>query len=185
MARTIEGELEASEIETAGIVTDELGNVWTLPTDLELGEDIDFAYSPLDLPKKDPRFHYQFVKTDKELAWAISERFVPVRRSEVGLYKLNDANRKLGDYGVNPNSDENPVHTVGDLTLVKIPMQFREMRLKRAHEEADRVKASIEPPRKSDNPKGRLREGVERDGQKLVEDVVSRAEIVRPKHADS
>lgn len=187
MAETdiIENELDASEIETAGIVTDDYGNTWTLPTDPDLGEDLDFTYSPLDLPKKDPRFHYQFVKTDKELAWAISERFVPVRRAEVGLHRLNDANKKLGDYGINPNSDENPIHTVGDLTLVKIPTQFRELRLKRSAEEANRVKASIEPPRKGDNPKNRLREAHERDGQRLVEDIVSKAEIVRPRNIDS
>ncbi len=185
MAKTnFEGDLEATEIEAAGVVKDDYGNVWTLPTDPNLGEDLDFDYSPLTLPKKDPRFHYQFERTDR-LSWAISERFVPVRRSEVGLSRLNDANKKLGDYGINPNTDEDPVHTVGDLTLIKIPVEFRAMRLARSKKEADYVKATIEPPKKGDNARARLREAHEGDGQKLVEDVVSRAEIVRPRNENA
>lgn len=185
MAKTNGDDYVANEIETAGIIRDDFGNSWTLPTNPELGEDLDFDYSPLALPKLDPRFHYQFVKTDKELAQSISERFVPVRRSEVGLSGLNDSNLKLKEYGVNTQSLEDPIHQVGDLTLVKIPMEFRKMRLARAAKEADFVKSTIEPPKADEPAKARLREAHEHDGQKLVEDVVSRVEIVRPRNENA
>jgi hypothetical protein len=181
MSKVNGNDYEANEIETAGIITDDYGNKWTLPLDPELGEDIDFNYSPLDLPKKDPKFFYQFERTDR-LAYIVSEGFVPVRRSEVGLAMLNDANKKLGDYGINTNTSDDPIHTVHDLTLVKIPIQFREMRLARAKREADLVKASIEPPKGDDKTRSRLRSAHEADGQRLVEDVETREEIVRPRH---
>jgi hypothetical protein len=179
MAKTLEnGELEAKEIATAGIITDDYNNTWTLPVDGELGEDFDFNYSPLDFPRKDPRFHYQFEKTEK-LGWILAEQFVPVRRSEIGLARLNDANRKMNDYGVHTNTDEDPIHQVGDLTLVKIPVQIAAKRYARAAKEADRVKAGIEPPKKFPNARAELREKWEASGQKIQEDVVVREEHVK------
>lgn len=174
------GELEASEIATAGIVEDEYGNRWTLPTS-DLGEEVDFNYNPIDLPKRDPRFHYQFERTDR-LGWAISEGFVPVRRSEVGLNMLNDSSKKLSDYGINTNTDEDPVHTVHDLTLVKIPSQLAERRRARAKLEADKAKASIEPPARLDGAKSRLKSEWERLGQKIEENVVHTEERVVPRN---
>ena len=174
-----DGELQATEISTAGIVEDDYGNKWTLP-ETPLGEDIDFNYNPVDLPKRDPRFHYQFERSDR-LAWAISEGFVPVRRSEVGLNMLNESNRKLGDYGINTNTDDDPVHVVHDLTLVKIPTQIAERRKARAKLEADKAKGSIEPPAKVDGAKSRLKAEWEGLGQKFEEQAIHTEERVVPR----
>jgi len=157
-----EGDVEAAEIATAGLVTDDFGNSWTLPVDAELGEDYSAEYSPIALPHTDPRFHYQFERSDR-IGWAVSEQFVPVRRSEVGLNGITDANSKLKEYGVHAD-DGDCVHTVGDLTLVKIPKEIRAARLARAKREADAAKASIEPPNRVRDVKTELREKLRGDG---------------------
>lgn len=178
MARTNnEGDLEASEIATAGMVTDDYGNRWALPTDPGLGEDVSFEYSPITLPKTDPRFHYQFERTDR-LGFAISDKFAPVRRSEVGLTHLTNANLKLQDYGVHVDDSLDPVHQVGDLTLVKIPRELREARLKRAEREASHAKRSIEPPARVDDVKSRLRSRLKEEGIKFEESAETTSNVV-------
>lgn len=181
MAKTTsDGELEATEVATAGVVVDDYGNRWAIPVDPELGEDVSFEYSPVTLPKTDPRFHYQFERTDR-LAHAISDRFVPVRRSEVGLAGITDANLKLRDYGINPESTDDPVHQVGDLTLVKIPIELRDARLKRAEREANHVKRGIEPPKKVEDVKGRLKERLKNDGIRFEESAETVSNVVADK----
>ena len=163
-----DGEVVASEISTAGIVKDDFGNTWTLPNDPELGEDYSAEYSPVALPKTDPRFHYQFERTDR-LGWAIADQFVPVRRSEVGLVGLNDSDNKLREYGVHTEGSEDPIHSIGDLTLVKIPKELRQARLARAKREAEAAKASIEPPARVANVKADLRSKLAKDGIRFEE----------------
>lgn len=182
MARTTEdGELHASEVTTAGVVVDDFGNTWAVPTDPGLGEDVNFEYSPLSLPKRDPRFHYQFERTDK-LGFAVSEKFVPVRRSEVGLNGLTDSNLKLTDYGIhNDNGDSDPVHQVGDLTLVKIPKELREARLLRATREANHAKRSIEPPARVADVKADLRSRLKSEGIKFEESAQTVSNVVADK----
>jgi len=168
-----EGELSASEIAAAGIIEDDFGNRWTLPQS-DLGEEWSSTYSPIDLPKKDPRFEYQFERTDR-LGWAISDQWMPVRRSEIGLVKLNDASKKLSDYGIHQGDELDPIHTVGDLTCVKIPKQIAAARRKRAQLEAERVKATIEPPKNANtlDAKASLREKWQSMGQRVEEDAQS------------
>lgn len=173
-------DIEVKELATAGIVTDEYGNKWTLPTDPELGEDYSAEYSPIALPHTDPRFHYQFEQTAR-LGWAINEQFVPVRRSEVGLAGLNSADLKLKDYGVHTANDEDPIHQVGDLTLVKIPKELREARLARAKREADAAKASIEPPERVENVKAQLKDKLKADGIRFEESATQTSERVVPR----
>jgi hypothetical protein len=185
-----EGELEASEIATGGIIKDDYGNTWTLPNS-ELGEDYSFSYGPLDLPRRDERFEYQFEKTDR-LGWAISEKFVPVRRSEVGLVKLNDANRKLTDYGMHQGDELDPVHTVGDLTLCKIPKAIAAARRKRADQEWIRARKAVgeaadfdygPPNARADVRNGRS--GLKREwnamGQRVEEDASQKTDWVTKK----
>ncbi len=171
-----EGDVVASEIATAGLIEDDYGNKWTLPTS-ELGEDYSAEYSPIALPKTDPRFHYQFERTER-LGWAINEQFVPVRRSEVGLMGLTSANLKLKDYGVHADDNIDPLHQVGDLTLVKIPKEIRTARLARAKREADQAKRTIEPPSRVENVKANLRDKLAHDGVRFDEHVEATSQEV-------
>ena len=112
-----DGELEIDEVAVAGIVKDKYGNEWTIPTD-EMSSD-EIYNNPLQLPKTDPAFFYEFVRADQVQGKA-TEGFVLVEREEVGvLTPVTNADIGLG---------EGSHHQVHDLHLMKIPKVLADRR---------------------------------------------------------
>lgn len=129
------GEVKVSEIQVPGIVKDDYGNTWTIPTD-EMGYD-ELLTDPLKLPRKDPKFHYQFVRQD-QVTSKMTEDFRPVLREEVGI-KTIVSEADLG-------GPQTSYHQVHDLVLMKIPKQLADRRYRAAKRIADEAVQQITNP---------------------------------------
>lgn len=131
-----DGSVEADRIQVPGIIKDAYGEEWAVPAD-ELAYD-ELLTDPLKLPKKDPNFHYQFVREDQVTAKA-TEGFKPVRREEVGVQNIitRDVGSPLADY-----------HQVHDLLLMKIPKVLADRRYRALKRMADEAVEQITDPQK-------------------------------------
>src|ERR1700675_1211861 len=83
----------AGVIEAPGIVRDAFSNkTWTLPTNALQDAGLATYKSPRDI-KKDPKFHYQFIRYDEdhnELPEYLARDFVPVTRKELGFGEFSN-----------------------------------------------------------------------------------------------
>jgi len=130
-----DGSISASEVSVPGVIRDDYGNEWTIPAD-EASYD-ELLTDPLKLPRKDPRFHYQFVRQDQVTAKA-TEGFRLVQREEVGVSDIVTQ----ADVG----GPQTTYHQVHDLFLMKIPQQLAERRYAAAKRMADDAVAQINNP---------------------------------------
>jgi hypothetical protein len=129
--------LEFSKIEAGGIIKDKFGNEWQVPADNV--EDFDDLHAPdfyANLPKElTDTFALVGVPTAKIKDW-MQRQYVPVHQSEIGL--TEDMRRFAG-------SPTDSVHTIGDLTLMKIPKVIHERRQALKAKETKRRLDAIEP----------------------------------------
>jgi len=129
--------LEFSKIEAGGIIKDNFGNEWQVPANNV--EDYDDLHAPdfyANLPKElTDVFDVVGVPTAKIKDW-MQRRFAPVFQSEIGLSE--EMRRFAG-------SPVDSVHTIGDMTLMKIPKVLNARRQNAKIKETKRRLDSIEP----------------------------------------
>jgi hypothetical protein len=132
----VAGAANATELEVAGVITDDYGHTWQVPGDTV--EDLDDLYAgdvykiPEHLTKK---FHYQLVPHVKAKDYA-QRQFVPVTLEELNIppeFKLNTG-QPLDSY-----------HNVGDCILMKIPRVIHERLQARKIKEVKKRLREMEP----------------------------------------
>lgn len=119
--------LVEGEFETTGVVEDQFGNKWTLPAD-DKGQDLTFMLQNPLAHKKDPRFHYEFVRASDVPTYQHSEaQFKLVSREEAGFGAMQKANLVEGgpDVQFGPNEAYKLGGGVGEpLYLMKTPREW-------------------------------------------------------------
>jgi hypothetical protein len=115
VASPIDDGVSVASIQTAGVLIDADGGVWTVPEEDAYSDDLKLYQSPFDI-KKDERFYYQF-ENYKDANILMSEGFRPVSRKELGLDGFKALNIKPNEYGIGADG----TYTVGDLVCMKIP----------------------------------------------------------------
>lgn len=131
-----DGTLDVAQVEVPGIIRDDYGNEWTVPTND--ASFVELLTNPLALPKQNPEFHYQFVRNDQVTA-KTTEGFRPVLREEVGV----------ADIVIDANTDASHAsyHQVHDLLLMKIPKVLANRRYKAAARMCNEAVAQVGDPR--------------------------------------
>jgi hypothetical protein len=114
--------IDATIIEAPGIVRDKFSNkTWTLPTDSLQDSGLAVYESPRQF-KKDPNFHYQFVRYTgeyPELDEYMSRDYVPVTRAEIGLKEYTSPGQ--------PNPLDSYYTIDGKDICIKIPRQLADI----------------------------------------------------------
>jgi hypothetical protein len=133
--------VEASSIEAPGIVEDDYGHKWTIPADTHTDGSLQLYQSRFELPKRDPRFHYEFHPVS-EVSHMMTEDFVPVTREELGLKGIEGLTEQIAkEYGAALTS----FHQVDDLVCMKTPVELANRRYRALKEIADAAVNATRP----------------------------------------
>ena len=134
---TADGALEFNKIEAGGIIKDAFGNTWQVPA--QNVEDYDDLYAPdfyASVPKElSDVFQLVGVPTTKIRDWT-QKGYVPVHQSELGI------TQEMRRFSGEPTDS---IHTIGDLTIMKIPKVIHERRQALKIKETKRRLESVEP----------------------------------------
>ena len=129
--------LSFGKLEVGGIITDARGNSWQVPADnVEDKDDLYAADFYSNVPAElSGVFKLVGVPTKEVSKWT-ARQFVPVFKSELGI--TEELRRFAGD-------STDSIHTVGDMTIMKIPHVLYDRRQAKKHKETKRRLDTVEP----------------------------------------